>query len=90
LMDRDQVLPADGASLLAALDRKLSEPGGESATAARAGIEAFIGWMQALVEAGVIEAADGHARIEAAAELGALLPTADGTDPETRTRRGDT
>ena len=49
---------------------------------AQAGIEAFIGWAQALIEAGVLAAADGRPRIEAAAALGALLPSAGGTDPE--------
>jgi hypothetical protein len=90
LMDGDLVLPADGSSLLAALDRELAGPNGESAAAARAGIEAFIDWVQALIAAGVLEAANGRRRIEAAVALRALLRSADGTDPETRRRRGDT
>jgi hypothetical protein len=83
LMDGDRVLPADGSSLLAALDRALAGPNGESVSAARAGVEAFIGRVQALIDAGVLEAAEGGPRIEAAAALGTLLRSADGTDPET-------
>jgi hypothetical protein len=90
LMDGDRVLPADGSSLLAALDRALAGPGGESVSAARAGIEAFIGRVQALIDAGVLEAADGRPRLEAAAALGTLLRSAAGTDLETRSWRGDT
>ena len=50
---------------------------------AQAGIEAFIGWAQALIEAGLLAAADGRPRIEAAAAMEALLPSADGTDLNT-------
>src|SRR5216684_362896 len=76
LIDGDRVLPGDGASLLATLDRALEGPTAADAPAARAGIEAFIGRVQALIEAGVLEAADGRPRIEAAAALGALLRSA--------------
>jgi hypothetical protein len=38
---------------------------------ARAGIEAFTGRVQALIEAGVLDAADGRPWIEAAATMGA-------------------
>jgi hypothetical protein len=87
LMDGDRVLPADGSSLLATLDRALAGPDSVSA-AARAGIEAFIGWAQALIEAGVLAAEDGRPRIEAAAAMGALLRSAGGTAVETRRRQG--
>jgi hypothetical protein len=89
LMDGDRVLPDDGSSLLAALDRALAGPDGDSASAARAGIEAFIGWVRALVDAGVLEATDARPRIEAAAARGALLRSAGGTDLETRRGQGD-
>ena len=117
LMDGDRVLPADGSSLLATLDRALAGPDGESAPPgtreaggslrprgpapplrgsppptqwvdAQAGIEAFIGWAQALIEAGVLAAADGRPRIEAAAAMGALLRSAGGTDLNTCRRQG--
>jgi hypothetical protein len=78
-MDADWVLPADGSSLLAALERTLAGLTAENALAARAGIEAFIAQVQALIDAGVLEAADGHPRIEAAVAIGALLCGADGT-----------
>jgi hypothetical protein len=80
LMDGDRVLPADGLSLLATVDRALGGPNGASAAAARAGIAAFIGGVQALIKAGALAAADGRPRIEAAAALGALLRSADGID----------
>jgi hypothetical protein len=46
------------------------------------GIEAFIGRVQALIQAGVLDVADGRPWIEAAAAIGALLPSAGGTDAE--------
>ena len=82
LIDGDRVLPGDGSALLATLDRALAGPDGESAAAVRAGIEAFIGWVQSLIEAGVLAAADGRPRIEAAAAMGALLRSASGADRE--------
>jgi hypothetical protein len=45
-----------------------------NAASARAGIEAFIGQAQALIEAGVLAAGDGRPPIEAAAALVAGLP----------------
>jgi hypothetical protein len=127
LMDGDRVLPADGLSLLATLDRALEgltdedgpavpslgppgtspalrAPGSHAATGSRrgthavgrarsepwAGIEAFIGRVQALIEAGVLEAGDGHPRIEAAAAMAALLRSTDGTDSEPRGGRRHT
>ena len=68
-MDADRVLPADGSSLLALLERTLEELTRENAAAARAGIEAFTGRVEALVEAGLLEAADGHSRLAASAAL---------------------
>jgi hypothetical protein len=65
-MDADRVLPADGSSLLAALDRALAGLTGENALAARAELEAFIAQVQALIEAGVLEIADGHPPLETA------------------------
>jgi hypothetical protein len=88
LMDGDRVLPADGSSLQTLLERALQGLTAEDAPAARAGIEAFIDRAQALIAAGVLEAADGRPRIAAAAALGALLPSADGTDLKTPRRRG--
>jgi hypothetical protein len=77
-MDEDRVLPADGSSLLAALDRALAGPNDENAWAAQIGTEAFINWAQARIDAGVLAAADGRPRIAVAAALGALLRSADG------------
>jgi hypothetical protein len=89
-MDADRVLPADGSSLLALLERTLAALTSENAAAARAGIEAFIAQVEALIDAGVLAAGDGRPPIEAAAVIGALLRSANGTDPEPRRRRGDT
>jgi hypothetical protein len=89
LMDGDRVLPADGSSLQMLLERALQGLTAEDAPAARAGIEAFIDRAQALIAAGVLEAADGRPRIAAAAALGALLPSAGGTDLKPRRRHGD-
>ena len=74
-MDGDRVLPADGSSLLAMLDRAREGLILKSAPEARAATAAFSSRVQALIEAGVIDAADGHPRLEMAAELAALLPT---------------
>jgi hypothetical protein len=96
VMDGDRILPSDGSSLLAMLDRALEgltdedalavSPLGAGARAvggagreAGAGIEAFIGWVQGLIEAGVLEAADGRPWIEAAAAMRAVLPSVGGT-----------
>ena len=79
-MDGDRILPADGSSLLATLDRVLEGLSAADLPAARAGIEAFLNQVPALIEAGVLEAAVGRPRIEAAAALVALLPSATGTD----------
>jgi hypothetical protein len=100
LIDGDRILPADGLPLLASLDQALAGPDGVSApsgtrhvggslcSSAQAGIEAFIGWAQALIEAGVLAAEDGRPRIEAAVAMGALLRSAGGTDLKTSERQG--
>jgi hypothetical protein len=107
VMDGDRILPADGSSLLAMLDRALEGltdavapavpplgPGTRAVGGARsepwAGIETFIGRVQALIEAGVLDAADGRPWIEAAATMGALLPSTDGADSEARSALGET
>src|SRR5262249_20662288 len=56
----------------------------EDAPAARAGIEAFIDRVSALIETGALGTADGRLRIETAGALGALLAGAEATDLETR------
>jgi len=82
-MDGDRILPADGSLLLAALDSALAELTEEHAPAARAGIEQFVGQVEALIKARVLEASDGHPPIEAATLLIAGLPRAGATDAET-------
>jgi hypothetical protein len=82
LIDSDRVLPADASSLLATLDRAQERLSDEDAPAARAGIEAFSIQAQALIETGVLDAADGGPRIEAAAALVALLGSAAATNAE--------
>jgi hypothetical protein len=89
LVDGDRVLPDEGLPLLAALDRALAGPNGERVAAAQGGIMAFVGWVQTLIAAGLLEAADGLPRIKAAAALEALLRSADGIDPEADRRCGD-
>jgi hypothetical protein len=79
-MDGDRVLPADGLSLLATLDRVQAGLAGEDAPAARAGIAAFVSQVQALIEARVLAAEDGHPPIEAASAMVALLDSAGGAD----------
>jgi hypothetical protein len=68
-LDGDRLFPADGRSLLAALDRVQAGLAGEDAPGARAGIAAFVGQVQALVEARVLAVQDGHPLIEVAAAL---------------------
>jgi hypothetical protein len=68
-MDADRVLPADGSSLLATLEQALEGLTGENALAARAGIEAFIAQVQALIDAGVLEIADGRPPLQTARAL---------------------
>jgi len=82
-MDGDRIVPADGSLLLAALDSALAELTEEHAPAARAGIEQFVGQVEALIKARVLEASDGHPPIEAATLLIAGLPRAGATDAET-------
>jgi hypothetical protein len=68
-MDADRVLPADGSSLLAALERALEGLTVQNPAAARAGIAAFIGRVEALIEAGALEAADGRRPLQTARAL---------------------
>lgn len=79
-MDADWLLPADGASLLALLERTLEELASENAPAARDEIEAFIGSVEALIEAGRLEAADRQLRLAMAVALANLLPGAGGSE----------
>jgi hypothetical protein len=66
-IDADQVFPADGAALLAALGRVWEGLAGANVAAARAGLDAFMEQVQELIDAGVLEAADGDVRMAAAA-----------------------
>jgi hypothetical protein len=68
-MDADRVLPADGSSLLAALDRALEGLTGGNPSAARAGIGAFIRRVEVLIEAGTLDAVDGRLPLETARAL---------------------
>jgi hypothetical protein len=61
-MDGDRVLPADGAALLEGLT-------GAKGAAARHGIEAFIDRVQALIDAGLLDAAAGRLALETAGDL---------------------
>jgi len=79
-MDADQLLPADGASLLALLERTWEELTSENAPAARDEIKAFIGYVEALIEGGLLEAADSQLRLATAVTLANLLPGADGSE----------
>jgi hypothetical protein len=78
-MDGDRLFPADGAALLAALDRAFEGLAGEDASAVRAGIAAFVRRVQALIAAGALTPGEGQPPIEAAAALAASIPSAGGT-----------
>lgn len=69
LVDADVVLPADGQWLLAALEQTMMGPSGQDALVARAGIEAFLGRVQALIDSGVLAVSDGRSSIEMASTL---------------------
>ena len=73
---------------LATLGRAMEGLIAEDTPAARAGIEAFLRQVEALIEAGALEAADGCPGIETAAAIGALLPSAAGTELKRRRRQG--
>ena len=88
-IDGDQVLPDDGSSLLALLNRAREALSLEHTAAARAGIEAFISRVLALIEVGALDVADGRLLIEAAAPLRAGLPSEGGTSSEPRRGPGD-
>jgi len=72
-MDADRVLPADGSSLLAALERALEGLTGENPAAARGGIVAFVRRVEALIDAGALEAVDGRLPLETARAILAVL-----------------
>jgi hypothetical protein len=92
-IDSDKILAADGSALLAALDQaRAGLAGGDSdapGTAARAEIEWFVGQVQALVAARLLEASDGHLPLAAAARMIAGLPSAGATNGETDRRRAE-
>lgn len=88
LIDGDRLLPGDGSSLLATLDRALERLVTMDALAAWTGIEAFSSQVTELIEAGVLDAADGRPRIEEAAPLIALLRRTDAADLTTDRRQG--
>jgi hypothetical protein len=73
LMDGDRVLPADGSSLLVALELALEGLTGENPSSARAGIVAFIRRVEALIDAGAIEAVEGRLPLETVDALFAML-----------------
>jgi hypothetical protein len=72
-MDADRVLPADGSSLLAALERALEGLTGENPAAARAGIVAFIRRVEALIDAGALDALVGRLPLETARAILSVL-----------------
>jgi hypothetical protein len=72
-MDADWILPADGSSLLAALERALEGLNGENPAVASAGIVAFIRRVEALIDAGALEAGDGRLPLETARALLSVL-----------------
>ena len=88
-MDEDRLFPADGSSLLAALDRALVGLASEDAPAARAALEACVGRVQALIEARVLAAEDGEPPIARATAIAASLPSGVETDLETQRRPGE-
>jgi len=69
-IDADMILPADGSSLLAALEQALEGVTGENPAAAGAAIAALIGQVEALIDAGALEIVDGRGPLEAARALG--------------------
>jgi hypothetical protein len=75
-IDGDQVLPADGASLLTMLDQAGERLESRDTGAARAEIEAFIDGVQRLLEADLLEGADGRSQIETAAAMADLMQSA--------------
>jgi hypothetical protein len=72
-MDADRVLPADGSSLLVALERAREGLTGDNPSAARAGIVTFIRRVEGLIDAGAIEAVEGRLPLETADALLAVL-----------------
>jgi hypothetical protein len=72
-IDADQILPADGSSLLAALQQALEGLTGKNSAAARAGIMAFICRVEALIDDGTLEAVVGRPLLETARAILAVL-----------------
>ena len=83
-IDGDQLLPDDGSALLTLLERALEGVSVRNAAVARAEIEAFIGRVQALMDAGVLHGADGQPLIEATAPVLVWLPSAGRSGLEAR------
>jgi hypothetical protein len=79
-MDGDRIVPADGASLLAALGQAQEGLLSRDRPAARAALAAFVSRVQALIDAGVLATGDGQPPTEAAALLAASLRSAGGMD----------
>jgi hypothetical protein len=81
-IDGDQLLPDDGAALLTLLERALegvsvrNAPPASLRSCAQAEIEAFIGRVQALMDAGMLYGADGQPLIEAAVSVRVWLSSA--------------
>ena len=72
-MDADRILPSDNSSLLAALERALGGLTGSNPSAVRAGIMAFIHRVEALIDAGALDAVDGRLPLETARAILAVL-----------------
>src|SRR5690242_4158766 len=75
-IDGDQLLPADGSSLLALLERAMEGLSVRNTGVAREEIEAFMRRVQALIDGGIMDVADGRPLIEAAAPVRVWLPSA--------------
>jgi hypothetical protein len=69
--DGDSVLPADGSALLVLLEQALDGLKHGDAGSAQAGITAFMGRLEALIEAGILNGTDGLAEMAMAAALAA-------------------
>jgi hypothetical protein len=72
-MDADRVLPADGSSLMVALELALEGLTGENPSSARAGMVAFIRRVEVLIDAGAIKAVEGRLPLETVDALLAML-----------------
>jgi hypothetical protein len=81
-IDSDRILPADGAALLAALDRLQAALASEDAPAVQAGVERFVGQVQMLIEVRGLAAEEGRQPLEMAMTMLAWLPAAPSTGEE--------